>query len=221
MSLTLAFDVVTARCAVALFERGAEPGAPLASLEESRERGHAERLFPMLHDCLAAAGAGFSDISLIAPVTGPGNFTGARIGVAAARGLALSTGAAAVGVDRFEALAGGRAGVICAALIARGGSLHIARFENGLLARDAETLPAGEGGAFAKDALLTGDGAALLHEATGEGRLSGEAGEAELRAVAAIAERKFAAGEAARPTPRYLRPANAAPSRDVAPAILP
>lgn len=214
--LTLAFDTTTGRCAAALLDGDDQ----LALIGEPLERGHAERLFPLIEECLSQAGRSFADIELIATCTGPGNFTGARIGVAAARGLALSTGATAIGIDRFEALAEGREGVICIALEARGGAVHLARYENGVATMAPETLQAEEGSAFARGALLIGDGAASLHAATGEGKIGDEAGDPPLAAIARIAIRK--AGEGApRPAPRYLRPANAAPSRDAPPVILP
>ena len=53
------------------------------------EKGQAERLMPMLAEMLAEAGVGFGDLARIGVGTGPGNFTGVRISVAAARGLAL------------------------------------------------------------------------------------------------------------------------------------
>ncbi|MEX2520076.1 MAG: tRNA (adenosine(37)-N6)-threonylcarbamoyltransferase complex dimerization subunit type 1 TsaB [Paracoccaceae bacterium] len=214
MPLTLAFDAAAGRCAVALFDGG----ILLDERAEVMEHGHAERLFPMIEESLAAAGRGWREISLIAVGVGPGNFTGARIAVAAARGLALSTGARAVGVDRFEALAEGVPGPVCAALIGRGGALHLARFENGGSTCEAMTLPAAEGGAFARGALVVGDGAAALIAATGEGRPGPELAETPLSALSRVAARKAALG-APRPAPRYLQPAGAAPMRP-APTIL-
>lgn len=216
MPLILAFDTAGARCAAALFDGERE----LVSIVEPREKGHAERLFPLIGECLAAVGRAFGDIGLIAVCAGPGNFTGVRIGVAAARGLALSTGAPAIGVDRFEALAEGREGALCVALKARGGALHLARFENGVEAMKPETLAPEEGAEFARDAVLIGDGAELL-AAAGPGELGGMRSEAPLSAFARVAARKLAAGGAPRPAPRYLRPANAALPREAPAIILP
>ncbi|WP_340108226.1 tRNA (adenosine(37)-N6)-threonylcarbamoyltransferase complex dimerization subunit type 1 TsaB [Pikeienuella sp. HZG-20] len=216
MPLTLVIDTAAGRCAAALFDGERALGVH----DEPLAKGHAERLFPMIGECLASAGRGYAEIGLIAVCTGPGNFTGARIGVAAARGLALSTGAAAVGVDRFEALADGRDGVVCVALSGRGGALHLARFEDGAPTREAETLQPEAGAAFAEGALVIGGGAAALGAALGAIRIGDMTDDAPLVAFARVAARKALSG-APRPAPRYLRPANAAPARGAAPQILP
>ena len=68
-------------------------------------RGHAEALFPMIDAVLSRCGLGHGDIALLAVCTGPGSFTGVRVGVAAVRGLSLALGVPAYGLTRFEALA--------------------------------------------------------------------------------------------------------------------
>ena len=68
-------------------------------------RGHAERLFPLIEEALDQSSMPLSAVDMIAAVRGPGSFTGVRVGVAAARGLAAATGAKAVGVDGFSAIA--------------------------------------------------------------------------------------------------------------------
>lgn len=70
-------------------------------------KGQAERLFPLLEELLAEAGLAWSDLDSIGVGVGPGNFTGIRISVAAARGLALSLGIPAIGVSATEAVACG------------------------------------------------------------------------------------------------------------------
>jgi tRNA threonylcarbamoyl adenosine modification protein YeaZ len=99
--LILAFDTSAAQCAAALV-RGE---AVLARRDEAMDRGQAERLLTMLEEMLAEAGSGWAALDGIGVVTGPGNFTGVRLAVAAARGLALALGIPAVGVSVFEALA--------------------------------------------------------------------------------------------------------------------
>lgn len=114
----LAIDTSGARTAVALLRPGAGPGAEIVRLDTT-PRGHADRLFGLIDDALDAAGVGMSAVGRIVVCTGPGVFTGLRIGIAAARGLSLGCGVAAVGVSRFEALAAqaggtGRIGVCLA-----------------------------------------------------------------------------------------------------------
>jgi tRNA threonylcarbamoyladenosine biosynthesis protein TsaB len=77
----------------------------LASRAVSMQRGHAEALLPMVSDVLAASSLGFQDLDRIAVTTGPGSFTGLRIGISAARGLALAIGIPAIGVSTFAAFA--------------------------------------------------------------------------------------------------------------------
>ncbi|MEO1612612.1 MAG: tRNA (adenosine(37)-N6)-threonylcarbamoyltransferase complex dimerization subunit type 1 TsaB [Pseudomonadota bacterium] len=209
MPLTLAFDATAGRCAVGLFR----DGALIASRVEAMERGHAERLFPLIEDCLAEAGAAPTDVGVVVACTGPGNFTGARIGVAAARGLALSARAIAVGVDRLEALVFGTEGEVAVALEARGGAIHLARFDGGALTGEARTLQAEE--ANLDGARVIGDAAHRFPEA----ELLNPLGDAPLAAIAALGEAKAAAG-APRPAPRYLRPVNAALPSEPPPKII-
>lgn len=97
----LGLDTALFSCAAALVE--AERS--LAWRREERLRGHAERLLPMVEEVLAEAEAGFADIDLIAVTVGPGTFTGLRIGLAAARGLALALDRPLTGVTTLEATA--------------------------------------------------------------------------------------------------------------------
>ncbi|MBK9258882.1 MAG: tRNA (adenosine(37)-N6)-threonylcarbamoyltransferase complex dimerization subunit type 1 TsaB [Polyangiaceae bacterium] len=67
--------------------------------------GHAERIFSAVTEALEAAAVSRSEIELVACDIGPGSFTGVRVGVASAKGLALGLGAALVGVGSLEAMA--------------------------------------------------------------------------------------------------------------------
>jgi tRNA threonylcarbamoyl adenosine modification protein YeaZ len=96
----LAIDTSAGQCAAAL-----DTGAAVFMRREHMVKGHAERLFPMIEEVLAEARVKIGAIGKVAVCTGPGSFTGLRIGISAARGLALGLGVEAVGVTRLEALA--------------------------------------------------------------------------------------------------------------------
>lgn len=101
LRMILGFDTSGHFCAAALLS-GEEI---VSSSSEDMSRGQAERLIPILEACLATAGVDWSRLDALAVGTGPGNFTGTRIAVSAARGLALGLGIPAVGVSTFEAVA--------------------------------------------------------------------------------------------------------------------
>ena len=196
--MLLVFDATAGRCAVAIFDGD----TPVIERSDTMARGHAERLFPLIGECLAAADLTYADLTGIAVCTGPGNFTGARIGVAAARGLALSRGIPSVGVDRFDAAADGVAGDVCIRLEARGGAVHLAKYRDGVADGAAETVQAPDIEAF------VGETPVLMVE------------DADLAAIARVAQRRLAEGDAPRPAPRYLKPANAALPAQAPPRIL-
>ena len=126
--LVLSFDTAAAHCAAALVSGDQILGA----MSEPLFKGQAERLIPMLEELLTGAGKNWSDLDLIAVGIGPGNFTGVRISVSAARGLALSLGIPAVGVSVFEALAFGTKGIVKISRDARRGMVFSQEFEDGL-----------------------------------------------------------------------------------------
>ena len=99
--LVLAIDTCLARCAVCLFE-SAENHA-LAEEHEDMERGHAEALAPMVKRVLANAGKYVKNIDRIAVTTGPGTFTGVRIGLSFARAFGLSRKIPVIGLDTLHA----------------------------------------------------------------------------------------------------------------------
>ena len=108
--ILLAFDTAQGALSAALFDAGgnlAKGGEPalLSHRFEARARGHAERLLPVLEEVLAEAGQGFADLAAIAVTVGPGTFTGLRVGLAAARGIALARKIPCIGVTTLEAVA--------------------------------------------------------------------------------------------------------------------
>jgi len=95
---------------------------------------HSASLMPMIEKALQAAGTELKEIQAIAAVTGPGSFTGVRIGVATAKGLAHGAGVPCIPVDALEALAvsaGDTDGVVCPIQDARAGQVYGAAFRNG------------------------------------------------------------------------------------------
>src|SRR5512134_3936204 len=96
----LAMDTSAGACSVALRDdRGV-----IERLEEM-QRGHAEALMPMIVSLMRAVGCEFRELGLVAVTVGPGAFTGLRVGLAAARGIALATDVPCIGVTTLEAIA--------------------------------------------------------------------------------------------------------------------
>ena len=98
--LILGINTAGDTCEAALVRDGVVIGARW----ESMTQGHDARLAPVVDQVMREAGAAFSDLKRIAVVVGPGSFTGVRVGVAFARGLALALDISAVGVSSLEAL---------------------------------------------------------------------------------------------------------------------
>ncbi|MDN5787726.1 tRNA (adenosine(37)-N6)-threonylcarbamoyltransferase complex dimerization subunit type 1 TsaB [Pseudorhodobacter sp.] len=205
--LILAFDTSAAHCAAALVLSG----KVLISVQEPMAKGQAERLVPLLEEVLASAVFGWRDLGAIAVGVGPGNFTGIRIAVAAARGLALGLNIPAIGVTQFEALAHGQPRPLLVVEDARRGMVYVQGF--GTLPADAAVMPVEAAKTFLHAAAVTGGGAALITDAPA---LPPAMPVAE--AIAHVAAMK--PGDGARPAPFYLRAADAAPSRDPGPVIL-
>jgi tRNA threonylcarbamoyl adenosine modification protein YeaZ len=98
----LAIDTALEACAAAVLNT---EGGVVTSQSMPMVRGHAEALMPLIDAVMKEAGATFPGLDRIAVTTGPGSFTGLRVGIAAARGIALSTGKLAIGVTTLEAYA--------------------------------------------------------------------------------------------------------------------
>jgi tRNA threonylcarbamoyladenosine biosynthesis protein TsaB len=97
----LAVDTALGACSVAVLDGE----TILAHQFEEMARGHAEALAPMVQDVMAKAGIGFSDLDRLAVTTGPGTFTGQRVGLAFMRGLRIALKKPLNGITTLEAMA--------------------------------------------------------------------------------------------------------------------
>jgi tRNA threonylcarbamoyl adenosine modification protein YeaZ len=99
----LAIDCALDACSAAVFD--SEPGTILASETRIMARGHAEALMPLIARVMDRCEMEFGELDRIAVTVGPGSFTGLRVGISAARGIALTAGKPAVGLSTFAGLA--------------------------------------------------------------------------------------------------------------------
>jgi tRNA threonylcarbamoyl adenosine modification protein YeaZ len=99
----LAIDTALGACSAALFD--SEAGGVIASESEPMVRGHAEALMPLVHDLFDRMSVQPTQIDRVVVTTGPGSFTGLRVGIAAARGIALAANKPAVGISTLLAYA--------------------------------------------------------------------------------------------------------------------
>ena len=163
--IVLALDTALAATSVAVLDGE----TVLAVRSEPMERGHQERLAGIVRDVMAEAGIGFDALERIGVTVGPGSFTGLRVGLAFAKGLALALDIPCVGVGTMEALAASveTSGPVVVAIDARRGQIYLQVFRDGAALTEPEALTVEDAGARleqvgAKGATLAGSGAALL-----------------------------------------------------------
>jgi tRNA threonylcarbamoyladenosine biosynthesis protein TsaB len=101
--LILAIDTALDACAAAVLDTSASK--IIAQESQPMKRGHAEALMPLLARVMKASGVAFAALDRITATTGPGSFTGLRVGLSAARGIALAAGKPVVGVTTLTAYA--------------------------------------------------------------------------------------------------------------------
>jgi tRNA threonylcarbamoyl adenosine modification protein YeaZ len=139
--ILLALDTTLASCSAALWA----DGQIVASERQLMERGHAEAIAPIVTRVMDKAGLGYGDLTAIAVTTGPGTFTGIRIGLALAKGLALASGVKLIGLTSLQAVAvplfgQGQDIIVCHAAGASG-QFYVQRFRaNGEAASDCQLL---------------------------------------------------------------------------------
>lgn len=143
----------------------------LATRSEPMTRGHQERIGMIAREAMAEAGAAFEDLTRIGVTVGPGSFTGLRVGLAFAKGLATALSIPCVGVTTLEAMAFGVPGFTAAVLDARMSQVYIQVFAGGVSLMAPDALEVGEAAARLAElysggpATLIGSGAPLLADA--------------------------------------------------------
>jgi tRNA threonylcarbamoyladenosine biosynthesis protein TsaB len=101
--LILAIDTALEACAAAVLDTNASK--VIASESQAMKRGHAEAVMPLIARVMKDSGASFAVLDRIAVTNGPGSFTGLRVGLSAARGIALAAGKPVVGITTLSAYA--------------------------------------------------------------------------------------------------------------------
>ena len=185
----LAFDTSAAHCAAALLIN-----ETITTRVDEMKRGQAEHLMPMLEDMLASAGAEWGTLDAIGVGVGPGNFTGIRISVAAARGLSLGLGKPAIGISGFDIASDGNVDCIAAVSAPR---------DQAYLRR-----PGSDPELIARSSVPE---SAVFLEALDPSE--------QMRRLVLLTVSRIP-HVTSRPAPLYVRPADAAPSRDQGPTIL-
>lgn len=203
--MILAFDTHGPHLSVALWR----DGSIIADHFETMARGQAEHLFAAIDKTLATAKAEYSDLHALAVGIGPGNFTGIRMSVAAARGMSLSLNIPCRGVSSFDSL---RALAPQSISVVAGPKAHVYFEHNGqanLMTEDAARDALGDHPlSAAPDVLaeLTNRTPVPPHPAIGIALVAGNDLDATLSAPA--------------PTPLYVKAPDAAPPKIAAPTIV-
>lgn len=180
----------------------------LATRSEPMTRGHQERIGMLAREAAAEAGVAFTDLSRIGVTVGPGSFTGLRVGLAFAKGLATALSIPCVGVNTLESLAYGTRGFAVAVIDARMSQVYIQVFADGVSLMAPDALGLGEAAARLAElcsggpATLIGSGAPLLAEALPSASVLTPAAPDPV-AVARLAVAKPAPSHS--PRPLYLR----------------
>lgn len=213
----LAVDSAASLCAACVWDTAAghELGRSVADIG----KGHAERIMATIAEALHAAGAEYSELEGLAVSTGPGSFTGVRVGVSTIRGLALALEIPAVGVTTLEAVAAqcrivfpGRQ--VMVAIDAGRGDFYVALYDaSGTSICDACVLNFADAVSLAVEtaAVLCGTGAGKIAEAAGPLALDTgpEAATADIAIFAQLAALRGPSPQ--KPKPVYLREPDAKP----------
>lgn len=210
----LAIDCAANLCAACVYDAAA--GKELGRSVLDLGKGHAEHLMAVIDAALKAGGTSYAGLGAIAVSVGPGSFTGLRVGVSAARGLALALKIPAIGVTTLEALAAeavtifpGRAAL--AALDAGREEIHAAFYDEGSALRYGPAVTTLSQAAARADSSPVLAGTAATQIAASAGRTFDIGPTSATADIAIYARLAAAKGEGEKPKPLYLRGADAKP----------
>lgn len=217
--MILALDSAVGACSVAIGEAG---GRAVAHRFERMDRGQSERLAPMIAETVTEAGLEFGSIARIAVTRGPGAFTGIRLGLSAARGLALALAIPVVGFTTTEVLAAAQPArpdgmPLLVAIDSKRGDFHVQIFVDGkawpprsMSGEDIIALLETQG-----PAMLAGDAVerlgALLAEAGVAFHVSGGPRLPDAATIVRLCGADGFSPDLAAPEPLYLRPPDVSP----------
>ncbi|MDR3440413.1 tRNA (adenosine(37)-N6)-threonylcarbamoyltransferase complex dimerization subunit type 1 TsaB [Telmatospirillum sp.] len=221
----LAFDCSTQSCSTAVLSRDNVLSWRFAVMA----RGQSEALMPMIEETLVEAGVGWADLELIGVTVGPGTFTGIRIGLAAARGMALAGRFPVAGVGSLEAVAYAvpeperRDRTILVALDSKRADLFFQAFASDLtpICEPFAAPPEAAIRRFSGPLLLAGDAAERLAAIARDAQMSTAAGHPDARVVGRLAALRHQNGCALPPEPVYLRPPDVTLPATSQPIIVP
>jgi tRNA threonylcarbamoyl adenosine modification protein YeaZ/ribosomal-protein-alanine acetyltransferase len=205
----LCIDTALASCSVCIYD--ATNKTVLASEQQHMARGHAEALPPMVARAMSQARIGYSDLGRIAVTTGPGTFTGIRVGLSFARALGLARNIKVLGIDTMFATKAAVSEINCI-VIHQAGMSGLFYFYDGaeiqLLAPEAILSQ------LRNDQLVLGTGAEAIIALSGRGDLKRSL-QHDLPTAPGFAAYAAAQPEPANmPDPVYLREADAKPQKD-------
>ncbi|WP_341862681.1 tRNA (adenosine(37)-N6)-threonylcarbamoyltransferase complex dimerization subunit type 1 TsaB [Gymnodinialimonas sp. 57CJ19] len=209
----LAFDTSGPWLGTALLRDGDVCAAHYVDMK----KGQAEHLMPLIQQTLREAEVGLPELDAVGVGIGPGNFTGIRISVSAARGMALALGVPAIGVSLLDALAYGAPRPCLATINAPRDMAYVQSFGDSV-ARPATMIAKADMADWITPGItLIGQDSPELSQALGIPHAP--AAFAPASAIAHIAAERLATPQP-RPAPLYIKPADAAPSREQGPTIL-
>lgn len=208
----LAIDTTGPDCAATIADAD---GRRLAGRRLSIGRGHAERLAPLVSELLDEAGLAASDLDRIGVAVGPGSFAGTRVGVAFARGLALSARARAYGISNLEVLAHQGPARVWVVHDARRGEIIAQAWQDGKPVDEPQRLTLDEAlqawpGLRAGGYALAGSGAGLIDDT-----LTAVSGVLDDDVL--VERTRLASDDMSPPSPFYARPPDAKLPGGIAP----